>query len=254
LPPENVDVSSTASFLATTDDAQVTLQVHLGSKFLYYHVDDGKSVVNFEAAVIALDSSGKVAQSFSQTFKAALTTEEASKAFVNGYNFNRRLKLNPGLYQIRVGVRDINTGRIGTTMSFVDVPALSSNRIVLSSLFLGKQNQLDPSSGGPNFVVGAARFNRSEPIFYRFVAYKPTSLRADSDLVMKLEVFREEKTVYVTDWQPLMRRIVRQTETAIEIGGQLTVSDDPGSYCLRVFVQNQKTRQTASQASLLNIE
>jgi hypothetical protein len=34
--------------------------------------------------------------------------------------------LAPGLYQVRVGVRDIKSGKIGSAMQWIDVPKVST--------------------------------------------------------------------------------------------------------------------------------
>src|SRR6266446_6706473 len=120
LPLTDIGVTSSASFLERSgDDAQVTLQVHFAGNLLEYRPQEQKYSFSCEVAVVIVDHTGKTSSSFAETVNAVFTSEQLEKAKQHGYRFSKRLNLTPGLYQLRIGVRDVNGGLMGTSMSWV---------------------------------------------------------------------------------------------------------------------------------------
>ncbi|MBI3661584.1 MAG: VWA domain-containing protein [Acidobacteria bacterium] len=71
-----------------------------------------------EFHVVAYTSEGKVATSKDAAIEAPLTPEKFTAVQQQGFPLRTQIELPPGRYRIRVGVRDLRTGFIGT----VDVP------------------------------------------------------------------------------------------------------------------------------------
>lgn len=254
LPSTNIEVISSASFLANReDDAQVTLQVHIAGGSLTYPKVGDKYLMNGEVALLILDRGGKIADKVIKAVGASFAPDQLDAAKRDGYRYSGRLNLRPGLYQIRVGVRDLNGEYMGTSTAWIDVPDLRNRKLVLSSLFLGKkddrsQSSADKKTSQLELVVGPGSFKSSEPIFYRFVVYN-TSPAANpaSDLWQKTEVLRAGTHMYDGEWQPLSMRLVRRDATAMEVGGQIKLGVDPGVYSVQMMVKDKKSGQTASQ-------
>ena len=132
LPVPALGVTSSASFLERADDdATVTLQVHFNGDLLEYAQRNQKSELNCEVAVAVLDRSGKISNSLAEAINASFTTEQLGKGKQKGYRYSKRLSLAPGLYQVRIGVRDVNSGLMGTSRSWVSVPDLRNKKITL---------------------------------------------------------------------------------------------------------------------------
>jgi len=265
LPVTTLGVTSSASFLERgDDDAQVTLQVHLDGNLLQYPVEDQKYSLHCEAAVVIFDHTGKISTSFADPITAAFTSEQLEKGKLNGYRYNKRLKFAPGLYQIRIGVRDVNGGLIGTSMSWVTVPDLHNNKLALSGLFLGKGHQeasaasattAAQQSTAPSLIPGPASFKSREIIFYRFVLYNALSdTEAASNLTIRVEVLQSGTSVYAGQWEPISPRIVRSDKTGIELGGQMRMDMAPGVYTLRITVKDTKSNHKAEQAIDIELE
>lgn len=265
LPITAIPVNSTANFLVRNDDdSQVTLMIHIDGTTLEYPQKDGKNHLNCEIAVAVFDSAGKMANNFEEGFNAAYSDEALQRAKKNGFRYEKRIKLAPGLYQLRVGVRDLNGGQIGTSQSWVTVPNLANRKLALSSVILAKEDRaLDKSKKDDN--NGSARimpvsagsvFKLGDPVFYRFVVYNvPTRTEQDSGLLLKVEVLEADKTVYDGPWQPLAPRIVRKSESGMwEIGGQLKMHVERGIYTLRVTLKDPKSKGTATQTVDIELE
>jgi hypothetical protein len=265
LPAPALGVTSSASFLQRAgDDATVTLQVHFNGDSLEYPQRDQKSELNCEVAVAVLDRSGKISNSIAEAINAAYTTEQLEKAKQKGYRYSKRLTLAPGLYQVRVGVRDVNGGLMGTSTSWVNVPDLHNKKLTLSSLFLGRVSQEEQSqviatsdkrSSRPALVLGPAAFKTRDNIFYRFVVYNGSNdIRPASTFMLKVEVLESGALIYEGSWQPAAPRVIRSDGIGTEIGGQMKIEMAPGVYTLRVTVRDEKSNTTTQQTIELEIE
>ena len=86
--------------------AQVTLQLVFDAGSIRYNQEAEKFHFDCEIAVAAYDASGKIADSFADNIKGTVTARQLEEAKKTGYRYSKRIKLKPGLYQLRSGVRD----------------------------------------------------------------------------------------------------------------------------------------------------
>jgi VWFA-related protein len=255
LPATALGVTSSADFLARAgDDAQVTLRVHIDGERLQYEQQGENSVLHCEVAGIVLDRAGKIADNFSESLAATLTPQQLAGARRAGYRYERRLKLPPGLYQVRIGVRELASEKTGTSASWVEVPDLNKGVLALSSLFLGQEQhdaQSSPSASQraqPKLTVGSTSIKSGDSIFYRFVVYTPAGAQPN-EATIKVEIVQGSAKVYEGDWQPLAARVIRKDEKGVEAGGQLRLTLPAGVYTLRVSVKDPATKKTAQRES-----
>lgn len=261
LPLTNLSVTSSASFLRrASDEDQLTLQVLLGGGALEYQRQPGKYLLKCELVTLIIDHSGKAVSTFAETMSATLTPEQFENAKTRGFRYTRRLDVKPGLYQVRVGVRDLNSNTMGTAMSWVEVPKLQDKKLVLSSIFIGRTTEPSAPQDTKDakkpvktaLVVGSPLFKKAEPIFYRFVVYNAPAESAN-DLVFRLEILEAGKSLYDGGWQPLNPRVVRRDAIGLEVGGQLQMDMGPGIYTLRITVRTSKSKQSTPQTLDLEI-
>ena len=266
LPVTAIALTSSADFLQRDgDDAQVTLQVHIDGGTLEYKKHDASFAVEGEIVTTIFDHNGKLSDTIAQSLKAALTAEQVERAKREGFRYQKRLVLKPGLYQLRIGVRDVATNRMGTSISWVDVPDLKKGKLAVSSLFLGREAKShDPTEGAasrnnqaalPTLIVGRPSFKSGQTAFYRFVVYNAQgSPQGDAGATMKVELLETETVVYQGGWQPLSARTIGKDAKGIEAGGQLELGLEPGFYSLRVTVKDPKSKKTVQQSTGFEIE
>jgi len=103
---------------------KVNAAIQIGRDALTFDLNDGKLVADLDIGGIFYDSKGKPLSSFVGRLKifpaASLSPTRRSQAV---YNFHAWLPA--GLYQVRVGIRDLKSGRIGSAMQWIDVPNIS---------------------------------------------------------------------------------------------------------------------------------
>jgi VWFA-related protein len=260
LPAVGIGVTSSADFLEREgDEAQVTLRVHLDGDALGYERRGQEYLFDCEMAVAVIDEAGKVAASLAEPLKGFLTPAQYEEAKLKGFRFEKRLSLAPGLYQVRVGVREVGSERLGTSASWVEVPDLAKGKPALSSIFLGKGQEPAAGVGAgaapPRLIPGRATFRPGEVAFYRFVVYNAQALaRQQQGAMVKVEIVQGETRVYEGAWQPLGSRAIRSDRKGTEAGGQLKLSLAPGVYTLRLTVKDAGSKQTVQQTADFEVE
>jgi VWFA-related protein len=252
LPATALDVSAAAYFLEREgDDAQVTLRVHMGGDRLSYAVSGEDRLLRCEVVALFIDKDGTVAHTVAETMTATLTPAQLAEARRIGYRYTRRLNLKPGLYQVRVGMREMGSELLGTTSAWVEIPNLSDGRVALSSLFVGAEagDVAGGRRGAARLIVDGPVGRAGETLSYRFVVYnpQPPETPAGADASLKIEILRGEAQVYEGEWQPLASRAKRHDASGTEAGGQLRLDMPPGLYTLRVSARDARSQKTAVQ-------
>jgi VWFA-related protein len=254
LPAIAIGVSSTANFLARGDDeAQATLQVHLDANSFEYSSQDQNQQLRCQLAGLVVNRQGQVSNTFSEDIKVVLTPAQLAEARRNGFRFDKRLSLKPGLYQLRVGVRDTVSGAIGTANSWLEVPDLSNKKLAMSGVFLGQGSQTETRDGAvtdprkrgppPKLMTGRMAFKNRDTIFYRFVIYNA----APADGMLKVEITQGDASVYAGDWQSMRPHVVRNDSKGIEAGGQINATLPTGSYTLHVSFKDAQSKKIVLQ-------
>jgi len=117
--------------------------------------------------------------------------------------WNQHLKVQPGLYQVRVAVRERSTNRSGSAMEWIEIPPLAPATFSMSSLFLGERPAAtappENSAAGPQPVRVDVdhRFGRTSVL--RFQTYVYNAARKpgapESDVWIDVQVFRGSRQV-----------------------------------------------------------
>ena len=260
LPATTIDVTSSADYLEREgDDAQVTLRIHIDGGALAFKQREKEHLLQCELVFIVLDQTGKIATNSAEKYEAALTPEQYEQAKRSGFRYNTRLSMKPGLYQVRVGVREVGSELLGTSTSWVEVPDLNKRKLALSSLFLGQGSTDTPApaleggqkrNGQPKLIIGPAFFKPGDSVFYRFVAYNVSGeAQAGTDNMVKVEIMQGEKAVFTSAWQPLNSLAIRRDKRGTEAGGQLKLNLTSGRYLLRVTVKGSKAKKAVAQTA-----
>jgi VWFA-related protein len=264
-----IPVDASAGFyVGAGDEAQVTFRAHIDASRLDWGAQSGDTArVDLEVLTAIYDLAGKPVASFPEKIQSTLRAGDVELAKRNGIDSVKRLSLKPGLYQIRVGVREPSTERVGTSSVVVEVPDLSLDRLTLSSVFLRADlNQADATDAKgasrpaprEEFRQGLRVFRRGEPLIYQFRVYHGEGAHEGggdgANLSMQLELRQGERTIYQSPWQQLAPLIVRRDAKGTEVGGQLRATLPPGSYELGVRVRDERRKKTVGGAVEFAVE
>jgi VWFA-related protein len=197
------------------------------------------------------------------TFKQVLTVTQDPSAQNERQPvvWNQQLSLPPGLYQVRVAVRERGSARAGSAQAWIEVPDLSAGQFQLGSLFLGERGRVEASdkeaAQGPRPVMvnAARRFARGSVLRFQTTVYNATHAdAARPDVEIEARVLGGDRTVVLmpaarvpTDTTKDLARLPYWAEIDL---GRLP----PGRYVLQVTAVDRQTRSAASQQSSFVVE
>jgi len=193
---------------------------------------------------VAIDDRGSFA-----TFKQALKLEHGPlHRFMRRYvQWSQQLPLPPGLYQVRVAVRDRRTGRIGTASQWVEIPEPTSP--ALSSIFLA-----EPGPGAdPALVSVKRRFRRNARLRFQTFIYN-TQGAAASDVMLHVEVLRDGVSVMtLPDAKP--SSVASQDPARLPFSGEFSLGNlPPGRYVIQISAAAAQSKLAATQQANFIVE
>jgi VWFA-related protein len=103
---------------------RTTATIQIGREALMFDLNDGKLVADLDIGGIVYDDKGKPITSFVGRLKIFPLPENSSPTKHTQPVYNFHAWLPPGLYQVRVGVRDMKSGKIGSAMQWITVPKM----------------------------------------------------------------------------------------------------------------------------------
>jgi VWFA-related protein len=193
---------------------------------------------------------GETVTSFSDSLTIPAPSANQPETGDREWIYSGAIPVKPGIYQVRVALRDSRTGRSASSLQWLEIPELVPARISLSSIFMTEARR-DPSSDAasvPNFFDGTSisikrRFQSSSHASYFLHAY---SLERNA-LLVQTKVYRGNQMVSQSGFEPLKPSPSADSSPAL-IRGQLSLEPlTPGSYVLEILVKDTTARPPATQ-------
>jgi VWFA-related protein len=231
----------------------ITTLLHIDASQLHFDQVDGRYKDVLKLIGFVLDTNGKTVDGFSEDLTLNLLPEHYEQSIKNGFLATRVLSVKPGIYQMRVLVREGDTGKLGTANNYIEVPNLKTDRLALSSIFTSPprdQQGKTPESAGQGATLSQRRFKRGSQIEYELIIYNAASEGHDSQtlLEMRTRVMQGGRAVYTGQTRPVQPILESTPPKRIITGGALTLGQlAPGDYTLEVTVTD-KLRKKESRA------
>lgn len=257
-------VSSSLTWTMTGDNKQtmnVALQVS-GSAITFEDDKDRRTgVVQVVGSVY--DDQGKAGGGFSERLTVHAPTRETDSSATPDIVYNYPLTLPPGLYQVRIAVRDEKSGNIGSTRQWIEIPDLSTHKIVLSSLIVSERMMGSPAKpGGPpndsqntqdRVVVRVDhRFKRNS--FLRFLLFIYTQSNVPPDIAVQIQVVRSDQPVITTSLRSVSTEGIPDAKK-LPYAADLSLKQlPPGRYLLKVTAMDRNSKSVASESTRFEIE
>ena len=257
-------VSSSLTWTMTGDNKQtmnVALQVS-GSAITFEDDKDRRTgVVQVVGSVY--DDQGKAGGGFSERLTVHAPTGETDSSATPDIVYNYPLTLPPGLYQVRIAVRDEKSGNIGSTRQWIEIPDLSTHKIVLSSLIVSERMMGSPAkSGGPRndpqntqdrvVVRVDHRFKRNS--FLRFLLFIYTQSNVPPDIAVQIQVVRSDQPVITTSLRSVSTEGIPDAKK-LPYAADLSLKQLPaGRYLLKVTAMDRNSKSVASESTRFEIE
>jgi VWFA-related protein len=208
-----------------------------------------------------LDDKGTVKNSFLERIVTTAPSLEATKGYQNDVTFTYPTKLPPGLYQVRVAVRDDKSGRVGGAHAWMEIPDLTTKKLTMSSLLLGERTQAtvtnvsSPGATNPVALSASHRFGHESTLRFLIFAYNATPAPADQkpDIAVQVQVIRDDQPVITT----ALRKI--NVEGVLDLArlpyaAEIPLNELPtGRYQLRVTLIDRVSKQSTSRQTHFDV-
>ena len=229
--------------------AMLTAATEVSTNALGYGAD-GKQAAAVDLVGVVLNDQGKQAGSFKTRLNIAQMAQAAGTkdpAVV----YNHKLSLKPGLYQVRVAVRDEKSGKVGSAAQWIDIPDLSSKKLTLATLLLDDANK--PQTQQVQFSIDR-RFTRESHMTFLTLIYNAAVTSGAPNLESQIEILRRGQRVIASPVRPIT--LEPNTDVArIPYGAGIALKSlPPGRYVLRVTVNDRNANGSAVNEVLFDIE
>ncbi len=202
-----VPVRLTALFEQASDGRPfLNAMLHIDPKGLKFTPQpDGGQKATLEVAAMTFGLGGQPVDQSDRYFNIALNAEQYAAIPSAGlvYRVIQPLK-KAGMYQVRVALRDEDSGQLGSASQFMETPDLSNGRLALSSIFLAENASGAQNSGAEGRIANgdpiASAADRvlmpGAPLSYQYTIFNAlTNAAGKTDLQAQTRIFRDGKQV-----------------------------------------------------------
>lgn len=243
--------------------------LHVQAKDLKFtDEDNGDKKAVFDVVAYTFDDNGVPADMINETYTLVIKQDSYQQILDKGFIYRLNLPVKkPGNYQLRVALRDAQSGQIGAANQFIQVPDLKKGNLTLSGIVLQsltkeqiqkiaqeqsllverkKPDQIDPETD-----TALRRFKIGSYLQYAYVIYNAKLAAAQPQLETQLHIFQDGKLVLERKPLPFDTKGQADLER-IYFNGAMALPPDmaPGNYVLQVIVRDKlaaENRQIATQ-------
>jgi hypothetical protein len=257
-PQRGLPVALSVGYLNTGEQGtMLKVSMQLARTAFDFEAAGGARKALVDVAGVAIDDRGQFG-SFKQllTITPDPTNADTSQPVI----WHQQLRLKPGLYQVRVALRDRATGRIGSSMQWIEIPDLSKGSFALSSIFLGERNvepvPVEREASKPRAVIVDVDHRFARASVLRFQTYVYNAARASGadgpDVHLQAQVFRGATPLITTQPTkvPLAADLAR-----LPFWSELSLEQlPPGRYVLQVTATDRTANRAAVERVSIFVE
>jgi len=221
----------------------------------------GRHTATFQLVLLAIGANGRVLADWQRLVPVVLNDQQFQLAKARGIVYSVRTQVKePGGYQMRAAVRDVNTKLTGSASQFLDVPKVGSGKLALSGVLLKGLADVAPASvdgtvpaAAPDGLAEAVLLEPEVRVLqpgtdavYAYEIYDGLDAKKSSGLEMGTALLREGQVVYRSPFSPVTAAPRGDSKLrAIPIAGKLALGKDmpAGPYTLEVVVHSKGAKK-----------
>jgi hypothetical protein len=265
-PARGIPIALSVAYVNAAEKGELlSTSVQIPGEFVTYGADSDKSKAIVDLAGVVYDSSGKVITKLTERVTVTSNTPPGNETDAeHNLTFNFPTYVPPGLYQVRVGARDLVSGKVGTAHGWIEIPNAASGQLVLSSVLLGERENkgVEPASirgqetqNDPIVNLNVSRrFNRDS--YLRMLVFVYNAMQSEttkSDAAIQVQVVRDGQPVVTT----AQRRIDPAGTTdpkRLPYAAEVPLSGlPPGRYLINVTVFDRIAKKSATQQARFEV-
>lgn len=245
-PEKALPVSLSVGYLNTNDAGLVLkLSMQIDRQTLDLEPQSKNQAAEIDVAGAAVDDRGQLV-----SFKQIVNVPRNNPASEPTVTWHQQLRVKPGLYQVRVAVRERASGRTGSAMQWIELPETVAAQFGLSSLFLGERREDAPVDGStaavhPVSVDVDHRFLRTAALRFQTYVYNAARGAQGPKVSIEAQVLRNRQQV-----MRVAPTIVPVTTDPARLPywSEIALRDLPrGQYVLLLTATDQIANRSASQ-------
>lgn len=250
LARRDLDVAAELQYLFSANkQAELTINAFINARKLNFkHVGD-RYQASFDVVGFVLDQLGKSRGGISQTVTADLTEQNYQRALATGLSYTANTQLPPGYYQVRLVVREAESGKMGTVSRYFEVPDLSQKQLTMSSLQLYEVNPTGKDKT-PQLLPATRVISRKNDLRYAAVIYNAKTEAGKPQLTSRLMISVGQKVLFQEAEQPVTTP-GSEPGQLVRVGQLALAKVPPGRYVLTLIITDplaDKKRQTISRS------
>jgi VWFA-related protein len=239
---------------------KLTALLQLKTESLAFKPDGEKQKAQLAVSGAIFDDKGRAGGSFAENLTITAASLEQGQKAGQEFDYTYEIYLKPGLYQVRMGVRDDSSGKIATSHEWIEIPNLASKKLLMSSLLAGERIKLPNAAANadPNAAVLRAGHSFHRNSFLRFLVfiYNATSTPANSkpDVALQVQILRDQQPVMTAP----LRKVPGEGQTQ---AGELPFAADvsleglaAGHYLLQITAIDLVSKSSTTQTMRFEIE
>ena len=224
----------------------------------------GNKKISLDIYAYVFGPAGNPVGYISKNYTFAVRESSMPRLLEKGIIFPMNVPIaKPGAYQLRMAVRDVKSGKIGSASQFIEIPNLEKDRLALSGIIVQNMtvSQLKAHTSSGEKAANAQAltdtatrvFKRGTLLIYNYAIYNAKSVPGQGvKLQTYVRLFREDKLVYESE--PVPVNTAGQTDLAnLEDRGVMTIGSNlaPGDYVLQLVTTDglaKEKNQIAAQS------
>lgn len=249
-----VDVRLTSLF--NNDAAQGSFMrslIYVNAKDLQFTEEaNGARKAVIDIAAVVFNGEGRAIEQILDAREVRVTADGYRNVLLNGLTYSLNVPVRqPGGYQLRVGVRDATSQKIGSANQFISVPDISKGRLGLSGISIAAAESNGNAAAGVNtnaaqqaeletqFGPAARRLRQEMFLDYGYIIYNAQldKTTGKPQVTTQIRLLRDGKVIFTGKVTPIdmspqkdLRRLL--TGGRIQTGAEMP----PGDYVLHITV------------------
>lgn len=250
-PKKLLPLSLSAGYVSSSNGELIKISMQIERQFLDLNRPE-QPETQVDVLGLVIDDRGEAS-----SFKQLVTAKTKPHSGVQAVTWHQQLPMTPGLYQIRVAVRERSSGLMGSARQWIEIPETAS-RLALSSLFVGERKQSDesettkPSGPTPITLDVDRRFIRSSILRFQTYVYNAAVAGGQAEVWIQASVLSNRRQVLSSAPAKVPSNgDARQLAYWSEIPLQ---SLSPGQYVLSVSATDRVAKTSTTQQIKFSVE
>jgi VWFA-related protein len=253
LARRDLDVAAELQYVfSNTNQADLTINAFINARKLDFKKVGDRYRASLDVVGFVFDQLGKSRGGISQTVNPDLTEENYRRALATGLSYTASTRLPPGYYQVRLVLRETESGKMGTVSRYFEVPDLSQKQLTMSSVLLYQINPVatEAEDKTPQQLPATRVISRKNDLRYATVVYNAKMDGGKPQVTSRLIISAGGKVLFQEPEQPVTS-LGKESGQLVRVGQLALAKVPPGRYVLTLVVKDplaDKKRQTISRS------